>query len=340
MSQLPVVHSVGMSFGDIERLAVSVAKSGLFGIKTPEQALALMMVSQAEGRHPALAARDYHIIQGTPAKKAEAMQRDFMLAGGKIEWHVLDDAHASATFSHPQGGTVKIDWDMDRAKKAEIRNPMWAKYPRQMLRSRVISEGVRTVFPAATSGMYVPEEVQDFDRPLRDVTPQKSTPRHDPETGEIHEAQFAPGPTVADLEMRFINYAAEGMERLETEWKALTTDQRVALGAGRGTSGPKMAHWKQIAASVKPASQDDLAESPAAAEPLLPPVGDTQTDDEARENIVKQAHACTTIEQIEQLKENWKPRLDKMPDETYNATLAGIGARETELWRASNTAGR
>jgi hypothetical protein len=41
---------------------------------------------------------------------------------------------------------------------------MWKKYPRQMLRSRVVSEGVRTVYPNATSGLYVPEEVRDFDK--------------------------------------------------------------------------------------------------------------------------------------------------------------------------------
>ena len=39
---------------------------------------------------------------------------------------------------------------------------MWKKYPRQMLRSRVISEGVRTVFPGATSGLYEVGEVQDI----------------------------------------------------------------------------------------------------------------------------------------------------------------------------------
>ncbi len=63
---------------EIERMAQAVAKSGLFGVKTPDQALALMLVAQAEGRHPALAARDYDIIQGRPAKKAEAMMRDFL----------------------------------------------------------------------------------------------------------------------------------------------------------------------------------------------------------------------------------------------------------------------
>ena len=52
---------------DIERMGTAVAKSGLFGIKTQEQAVALMLIAQAEGLHPAIAARDYHVIQGRPA---------------------------------------------------------------------------------------------------------------------------------------------------------------------------------------------------------------------------------------------------------------------------------
>jgi hypothetical protein len=148
---------------DIQVMAQAVAKSNLFGVKSLDQALALMLVSQAEGRHPALAARDYDVIQGRPAKKAEAMLRDFFAGGGKVEWHALDDTIADATFSHAQGGSVRIMWDMARAKKAGLGGKdMWSKYPRQMLRSRTVSEGVRTVWPAATSGMYVPEEVQDF----------------------------------------------------------------------------------------------------------------------------------------------------------------------------------
>lgn len=152
-----------ITVNEIGLMADAVAKSNLFGIKTRDQAMALMLVAHAEGRHPVLAARDYDIIQGKPAKKAEAMQRDFLASGGKIEWHTLSDALADATFTHPQGGTFRCTWDMNRAKEAQLSGKdMWKKYPRQMLRSRVVSEGVRTIFPAATSGMYVPEEVRDF----------------------------------------------------------------------------------------------------------------------------------------------------------------------------------
>lgn len=166
-----------------ERLAVSLVKSGFYGIKTTDQAMALMSIAEAEGKHPATIARDFHLIGNTPAKKAEAMMRDFVQAGGAVRWHALDDTIADATFSHPQGGTVRIVWDMERAKQAGLLKPggMYFKYPRAMLRSRTVSEGVRTVCPLATSGVYTPEEVQDIvdETPSagpRDVTPERPDP--------------------------------------------------------------------------------------------------------------------------------------------------------------------
>ena len=171
---LPVTFSVS----DMERMARAFAASKLFGVSNLEQGLALCLVAQSEGRHPASAASDYHIIQGRPAKKADAMLRDFLAGGGKVEWHHLDDTKADATFSHPAGGSARIDWTLERAKKAQLTTPMWSKYPRQMLRSRVVSEGVRTVYPMATSGMYVPEEVQDFE-PVRVVSVEGREPPAD-----------------------------------------------------------------------------------------------------------------------------------------------------------------
>lgn len=160
MNQLvPVIPHMEVS--DIERVAMAIAKGGLFGSKDPNAILTLCFLAHAEGQHPAVVFRDYHIIQGKPAKKAEAMLRDFITAGGRVEWHKLDDTCADATFTHPSG-SARIDWTMDRAKKAGISTPMWSKYPRQMLRSRVISEGVRTVFPGATSGLYEESEVRDI----------------------------------------------------------------------------------------------------------------------------------------------------------------------------------
>lgn len=151
-------------YSEVEKMGQSVAASGLFGVKTKEQAVALMLVAQAQGLHPATAAMQYHIIQGRPAKKAEAMLADFQAAGGSIKWVTLTDEKVEAEFSHPQGGTVTLDWTIDRAKKAgltEKEGSMYKKYPRAMLRSRLVSEGVRTIYPAATGGMRAPEEFDE-----------------------------------------------------------------------------------------------------------------------------------------------------------------------------------
>ena len=148
----------------IERMALAVAKSGLFGVKTPDQAMALMLVAQAEGMHPAIAARDYHVINGRPTLRADAMLARFQQAGGKVEWGEYTDRKVVGTFTHPQGGSVRIEWTTKMAQDAGLtRNPTWKSYPRQMLRARCISEGIRTVFPGVVVGTYTPEEVQDMD---------------------------------------------------------------------------------------------------------------------------------------------------------------------------------
>lgn len=167
---------VAVSFDEMSRLAEAVAASGLFGMKTPAQALSLMAIAQAEGVHPALAARDFHIIQGRPTLKADAMLSRFQSAGGRMKMIEYTDARVVAEFTHPQGGTVTVDWDLERAKRAGLAGKdSWRNYPRQMLRARVISEGVRTVFPGATAGMYAPEEAADIPEPIeRDVTPPKA----------------------------------------------------------------------------------------------------------------------------------------------------------------------
>ena len=153
-------------FNDIERMGLALAKSNLFGVKTVEQAIALMLVAQAEGLHPAMAALEYDIIDGRPALKAQAMLSRFLKSNGKVVWHEHTDIRVAATFSHPQGGSIDVDWDINRADMAGLAGRAnWRKYPRQMLRARVISEGVRAVYPVATGGLYAPEEVQDFREP-------------------------------------------------------------------------------------------------------------------------------------------------------------------------------
>ena len=159
----------------ISLMAKAIAESKLFGIQTPAQALALGLLCQAEGRHPAEAARDYHIINGKPSLKSEAMLARFQQAGGKVEWHEYTHESVSGTFTHPQGGSLKVSWTMQDATRAGLTgNPTWKKFPRQMLKARCISEAVRGIFPGVLSGLYAPEEVSDM--PVQVVAETASEP--------------------------------------------------------------------------------------------------------------------------------------------------------------------
>jgi len=154
-----------VSFTDMSQMAEAIAKSGLFGMKDTNSVLALMAVAQAEGMHPATAARDFHIIQGRPALKADAMLARFQNAGGKVDWKDYTDEKVTGVFSHPNGGELAVTWTIEQATKIGLVKPGsgWQKFPRAMLRSRCISEGIRSVFPGSVTGFYSPEEVADFE---------------------------------------------------------------------------------------------------------------------------------------------------------------------------------
>lgn len=159
-------------FAEVRDMATAIAASGLYGVKRPEQALALMLVAQAEGRHPAIAARDYHVIEGRPALKADAMLARFQEAGGCIKWIELTDTCAKAEFSHPKGGSLVLDWTIERAKAAGLAGrDTWRRYPRSMLKSRLISDGIRAVYPAAICGTYTPDESEEIAERERSVRP-------------------------------------------------------------------------------------------------------------------------------------------------------------------------
>ena len=171
--------------GKIERMARVMLKSGLFGLQSVEQAMVLLYYAHDKGQTPTSIAQDFHVIEGRLSKRPEAMLRDLFASGGRVEWHTLTDELADATFSHPQGGTVRITWDMERAKRAGLlgrKGDMYSKYGRAMLRSRTVSEGCRTVCPVATDGFYSPEELAAIaaenapPEPIKDVTPEDQTP--------------------------------------------------------------------------------------------------------------------------------------------------------------------
>ena len=180
-----------IAIADIREMSATMAKSGLFG-KTPDQMMSLMLIAQAEGLHPAVAAMEYDIIQNRPSLRGQAALARFQQCGGKIQWLVRTEAEAKAKFSHPQGGELTVSWTMEKAQKMNLTNKdNWKKQPGTMLSWRCVAEGVRAVYPACLNKMYLSEEVQDFE-PLRNVTPE-------PEYLPVIENKIKPAEKIEDI---------------------------------------------------------------------------------------------------------------------------------------------
>jgi len=176
---------------DIQSMAEVAAKSKMFGFKNAEEAMAIMLLCQAENLHPAIAMRDFHVIQGRPALKADAMLARFQLAGGRVDWKEYTDEVVTGVFSHPQGGSLEVTWTLQKAKSIGIANKdNWKNYSRAMLRARCVSEGIRSVYPGCVVGVYTPEEVQDF-APVRTEAPAPSKVEVIQPVEDIQEADGA-----------------------------------------------------------------------------------------------------------------------------------------------------
>ena len=151
------------SVQEIAQMGQIFAKSGMYGIKSPEMAMTLMFQAQAEGIHPCKAMQEYHVINGKPSLSSQAMLARFQLAGGVAKWVKRTATEATLHVEHKQGGELDVTWNIDRAKRAGLLgNPSWTKYPEAMLSARCISEAIRAVFPACLGGMYSIEEEEDI----------------------------------------------------------------------------------------------------------------------------------------------------------------------------------
>lgn len=215
MENQMIVHGVN----DLQVMAKAMADTKMFGFKTPQEAFALMLIAQAEGRHPATIAQDYDVIQGRPALKSLAALARFQLAGGCVRWIESTSTAAEAEFSHPKGGQLVIRWDMARATAAGLTGKdNWKKFPDQMLRARCAAEGVRAVFPACLNGMYVSEEVQDFEpKETRQQAPRKLDPAESVDQAPPVDHAAANAARLAKIRDRYLGNCAAAVQSMGRE---------------------------------------------------------------------------------------------------------------------------
>lgn len=159
-----------LSYQQLWEFAATVSESGMFpGIDKPAKAMALMMLCQAEGLHPVLALKRYHIIEGRPSLKAQTLDAEFLARGGQRRILRCDAVEARAVFSHPKlhpdPVELFITWEECKDTYAKDKNggikKNWLNSRPDMLWSRLVARGARRVDPGIETGIPTCEELDD-----------------------------------------------------------------------------------------------------------------------------------------------------------------------------------
>ena len=166
--------------GELNSVALTVAKSGLFGAKTPEQAFVAIATGMELGLKPMQALRNIVVVQGRPTFSADggfAVVRNHPEYGG-IRWEKQDDKEARCVITRvSKGGQLKEEFPgsftIKEAATAGLANKdNWKNYPARMLRARALSYACRDAFPDVLNGLYTPDEINpDTSVEERNITP-------------------------------------------------------------------------------------------------------------------------------------------------------------------------
>ena len=119
------------------------------------------------GGNMAVTIANSFVLQGKPSLGADAMS-GIVRASGKCrfmqvkEWSDTICTMIFARTDEPDEITHSFTFTFEMATKQGLTNNRnWRTMPRQMLRARVLTMGLRAVFPDCVSGIYSPDEIAD-----------------------------------------------------------------------------------------------------------------------------------------------------------------------------------
>lgn len=164
------------------------------GGKTKEEGFVIALTCMMEGITAIEFNRRYHMIQGKPSMRADALLAEFRAAGGRYK--ILENSPDRAAIAFTwEDETYEWEFTWEEAKESRWPWKNWKKPEegfkdnwstptdrKDMLWSRLVSSSVKKLVPEIAAGCYTPEELQDVaDTPKSEVvaaqpeaTPKKS----------------------------------------------------------------------------------------------------------------------------------------------------------------------
>lgn len=132
-------------------------------LKTPGQVVAIILAGRELGMPPMRSLRSLTLVKGKVVESADSQLARFKTDGGKAKFVTLTEDEAVMDLVHPNGDEHTERFSMSDAKRAGLTsNQTWAKYPKAMLRSRVITAGLKSIGWDGAVGNYDPDEAREI----------------------------------------------------------------------------------------------------------------------------------------------------------------------------------
>jgi hypothetical protein len=157
------------NFDEAFKLARITAASGMFGVKTAEEACVRIMTGVSLGLTAMQSLRGIHVVKGRPVLSADLMAA-IALASGQCEYFRAEVTSAArATYVTKRVGQPeqRLTWTIEQANGIRVEGVLltskdvWKNYPDAMLRARCIAALARMVYPDLLLGVYTSEELAE-----------------------------------------------------------------------------------------------------------------------------------------------------------------------------------
>lgn len=157
---------------DVRRMAESIAKSGLYGCKSVDEAMIRIVTGMELGLSMLQSIRGVYVIsngnKNTPGLYADLMVGVCKSRNDICEYFIVRHSdNEKATYATKRVGEPSetvMSFTMADAKLAGLlsKGGPWQQYPAAMLRARASSALSRAVYPDLLNGLYSTEELQDM----------------------------------------------------------------------------------------------------------------------------------------------------------------------------------
>ncbi len=147
--------------------ATMLVKTGFLpeSIKTPEQAMAIMLTGRELGIPPMTALRKIAVIKGNPTVSPELMlamcKKHYAVLGKVFQYAVVSEDEKGCAFwaKTPETEYTGTFSETDAKSAGLIGKQNWTSYKAAMYRARAISLTLRVVCPDVILGLYTPDEM-------------------------------------------------------------------------------------------------------------------------------------------------------------------------------------